>query len=186
MSPSSSSGPSTEPSSPSSSPPSSTEPSGCQAVAAREVSSLSLFWLSDLNRKRPIAWNLLAAGKRELGMQGFVHDEASRGYGVFHGGDAGDDAASPATTVHDARLHLHRRALSKVLELPFRSDADVSIEETLGSLRFITAADDLGNEVSTVPNEGPAAIQIEGEFLGSDGWSRTFFGELLFNHSPYA
>ncbi|GER31881.1 shikimate kinase 2 [Striga asiatica] len=68
--------------------------------------------------ERPIAWNLLAAGKREVRMQGFVHDEASRGYGVFHGGDVGDDAALRAATVHDARLHLHRKAFAK-MTLPF-------------------------------------------------------------------
>ncbi|GER37933.1 U2 small nuclear ribonucleoprotein B [Striga asiatica] len=125
-SPSSSSGPSTDPSSRSSSPPSSTEPSGCEvpppnfiqnprSETISKVSSPKFRWNF---QERPIARNLLAAGKREVGMQGFVHDEASRKYGVFHDDDVGDDAASPAATVHDARLHLHRRSFSKVT-LPF-------------------------------------------------------------------
>ncbi|CAA0829785.1 Acyl-CoA N-acyltransferase with RING/FYVE/PHD-type zinc finger domain [Striga hermonthica] len=70
----------------------------------------------------------------------------------------GDGAASPITTVHDARLHLHCRAFAKVLELLVCSDAGISIDLTLGSLRLITAADDLGNEVCAVPDEGPAAV----------------------------
>ncbi|CAA0838984.1 Unknown protein [Striga hermonthica] len=86
-------------------------------------------------------------------------------YGVFYCRDDGDDAASPATTVRDAHLHLHRMAFAKLLELPFRCDADVSIEETLGSLRFIIAADDLGNVVCAFRDEGSVAVQIKGDLL---------------------
>ncbi|CAI9107810.1 OLC1v1007271C1 [Oldenlandia corymbosa var. corymbosa] len=36
---------------------------------------------------------------------------------------------------------------AKVLELPFHSDADVSIEETASYLRFVVSTDDVGNDV---------------------------------------
>ncbi|KAL6564371.1 hypothetical protein OROMI_015821 [Orobanche minor] len=55
---------------------------------------------------------------------------------------------------------------AKVLELPFHSDADVSIEETPNSLRFTAAADDIGGEIRAYAVEiypGVTKIVVKGD-----------------------
>lgn len=54
-----------------------------------------------------------SAGESKVGMRGLFHHEACEGDGVLHGGEAGNGAASPAGTIHDAGLHLHRPVLGE-------------------------------------------------------------------------
>ncbi|KAK6940799.1 hypothetical protein RJ641_030330 [Dillenia turbinata] len=57
---------------------------------------------------------------------------------------------------------------ARVLELPFRSDADVAIEETSDQFKFIVIADDIGNNVRAHTVEiYPGVIKIvirDGDF----------------------
>ncbi|KAF3661097.1 hypothetical protein P3S67_001048 [Capsicum chacoense] len=56
---------------------------------------------------------------------------------------------SQANTFAGRQKKLRRlpHIFAKVLELPFNSDADVSIEETSDSLRFVIPTDDAGNNI---------------------------------------
>ncbi|KAL6505143.1 hypothetical protein OROGR_024960 [Orobanche gracilis] len=60
------------------------------------------------------------------------------------------DVASVLAQANSCRQKKLRRLphiFAKVLELPFHSDADVSIEETPNSLRFTAATNDIGGEI---------------------------------------
>ncbi|GER24844.1 17.7 kDa class I heat shock protein [Striga asiatica] len=56
-------------------------------------------------------------------------------------------ALAQASGCRQKKLRRLPHIFAKVLELPFRSDADVSIDETPGSLRFTAATDDIGGGV---------------------------------------
>ncbi|CAN4093705.1 unnamed protein product [Withania somnifera] len=58
-------------------------------------------------------------------------------------------ALSQANALASRQKKLRRlpHIFAKVLELPFDSDADVSIEETSDSLRFVIPTDDAGNNI---------------------------------------
>lgn len=50
-------------------------------------------------------------------------------------------------TIHYKKLRRLPHVFSRVLELPFRSDADVSVEEFPDFFRFVAMADDMGEDV---------------------------------------
>lgn len=58
-------------------------------------------------------------------------------------------ALSQANSLTGRQKKLRRlpHIFAKVLELPFNSDADVSIEETSDSFRFVIPTDDAGNNI---------------------------------------
>ncbi|CAA0831455.1 Unknown protein [Striga hermonthica] len=98
--------------------------------SGQEKSPLSLFWLPDLNMERP-------PERRESSLT----EERAVAW-IFM-------VVKPETAPR--RRPRPSMMLVKVSGLPFCYDADISIKEALGSLRFITATDDLGNEVCAAP-----------------------------------
>ncbi|KAJ8543156.1 hypothetical protein K7X08_005679 [Anisodus acutangulus] len=57
------------------------------------------------------------------------------------------DIASSLSQASQKNLRRLPHIFAKVLELPFNSDADVSIEETCDSFRFIIPTDDAGDNI---------------------------------------
>ncbi|KAL8548290.1 hypothetical protein ACS0TY_007567 [Phlomoides rotata] len=78
------------------------------------------------------------------------------------------DVASMLAQANSCRQKKLRRLphiFAKVLELPFHSDADVSIDETPNSFRFTAATDDINGDVRADPVEiypGVTKIVIRG------------------------
>ncbi|KAL2535664.1 hypothetical protein Fot_17055 [Forsythia ovata] len=56
-------------------------------------------------------------------------------------------ALAQANSCRQKKLRRMTHIFAKVLELPFHSDADVSVEETSDSLKFTAATDDISGEV---------------------------------------
>ncbi|KAM7521607.1 hypothetical protein LguiA_011509 [Lonicera macranthoides] len=70
-----------------------------------------------------------------------------------------------ASTLSQKKLRRLPHIFAKVLELPFQSDADVSVEETADSLRFVAITDDIGDDIRTDTIEiypGVTKIVIKG------------------------
>ncbi|KAK6120074.1 hypothetical protein DH2020_046204 [Rehmannia glutinosa] len=94
------------------------------------------------------------------------------------------DVASVLAQANSCRQKKLRRLphiFAKVLELPFHSDADVSIFETPNSLRFIAATDDISGDVRADAIEiypgvtkiiirGNGVVDVSGTELELDLW----------------
>ncbi|KAK4357397.1 hypothetical protein RND71_023007 [Anisodus tanguticus] len=76
------------------------------------------------------------------------------------------DFVSSLSQSSQKKLHRLPHIFAKVLELPFNSDADVSIEETSDSFRFIIPTDDAGDNIRAHTIEiypGVTKIVIRGD-----------------------